>query len=344
MSDPRTWLTGSAIGGLMIWLGALLFWWQRPPNLLATIELLLMLALLVNTPLALSLITGPKVESPSYRWAIHLQPFAALTATWALLSLDGWPAGLLTVPWLIFAGLLALSALLRLSQFRTMPAAGRIRLAAMFYLPIGAAWLLAYQLGLQPLGFRGVIVLLTAVHFHFTGFAATIWVSQIGEHLTQFNRLYSWAAASFVSATPMIAVGITLSPLFEIAGVLLLTGSLLLLALLLYRLVIPQLPNPIGKGLLVGAPLAMLIAITLAVIYGIGEYRQLPLLTIPQMVQWHGWLNAVGFVFCGLLGWRIELFGSPGDVPFLETLKADGARIVQHCAPTQSVGTREWGE
>ena len=65
--------------------------------------------------------------------------------------------------------------------------------------------------------------------------------------------------------------------------------------------------EPLAKLLLAGAPLAMLAAITLAVIYAIGEYRQLQLLTIAQMVQWHGWLNAVGFIFCGLWGWRLLL-------------------------------------
>jgi hypothetical protein len=132
-----------------------------------------------------------------------------------------------------------------------------------------------------------------------------IWASVIGDLLPQPVRFYGWAVGGFVLATPLIAVGITLSPLVEIMGVLLLASSLVGLVFVFYRRVLPTLTAPVAKLLLTCAPLAMGVAITLAVIYGIGEYRQRPLLTIPQMVQWHGWLNAVGFVFCGLLGWRL---------------------------------------
>lgn len=317
MADFRTWLTASASGGCVVWLVAFVLWWQHPLDLLAMVELLLLLAVLVNTPLALSLIHGSETCSFGYQWAMRLQPFAALAVAWALLGTNGWWTGLLLLPWLLFTGLLALSTLQRLHRFPNLSIPERTRMAAMVYLPIGAAWLLAYQVGLQPLGFSGIIVLLTAVHFHFTGFAATIWVSMIGESMANsdryiYRRIYPWATAGFVAATPVIAVGITLSPLIEIIGVLLLTVSLLMLAIVLYRAVLPTVTDQFAKGLLSIAPLAMLAAITLAVIYGIGEYRQVYFLTIPQMVQWHGWLNAVGFVFCGLLGWRSTLRGAAG--------------------------------
>lgn len=307
MTNPTRWLTGSMVGGLLIWLGAFAVWWQRAPDLLATVTLLLLLAILVNTPLALSLIPNAEITSVWYRWALRLQPFAGLAVAWALLAADGWVAVLMAIPWLLFTGMLALSALLRLRRLPNLSTPERIRLAALLYLPIGAAWLLAYQMGIQPLGFTGIIVLLTAVHFHFTGFAATVWASVIGDMLPQPAPFYPWAAAGFVAATPLVAVGITLSPLLEIVGVVLLASSLVGLAFVLYRAVLPTLTDRWAKSLLACAPLAMLAAITLAVIYGIGEYLQVQLLTIAQMVQWHGWLNAVGFVFCGLMGWRLAL-------------------------------------
>ncbi len=305
MRNLRQWLDGSILGGLLVWLGALVCWWPSPPDLLTTVTLLLLLAILVNTPLALSLILTPESDSRWHRWALWLQPFAALAAAWALIGAKHWFTLLLPIPWLLFAGLLALSPLTRLRNWRQLAIPEWIRLAAILYLPIGAAWLFAYRLGLQPLGFSGIIVLLTAVHFHFTGFAAVIWASMIGEIAPQPHRLYPWAAGGFVAATPLIAAGITLSPLIEIVGVLLLASSLVGLAFVLYRSVLPIVTDPLAKLLLICAPLAMLTAITLAVIYGIGEYWQTPLLTIPQMVRWHGWLNAVGFTFIGLLGWRL---------------------------------------
>lgn len=310
--DLHQWLTRSATIGLLIWLGCFTLWWQRPADLLATIALLLLLAILVNTPLALSLIAGAETESSLYRVAIGLQPFAALAVTLAFHLPTGWMSTILVMPWLLFAVLLALSALQRLYQFqqyqfhhKTTPI--WMRLAAMLYLPIGVAWLVAYHLGLQPLGFVGVMVLLTAVHFHFTGFAAIIWASVIGDVSARPIVLYPWLGGGFVIATPLIALGITLSPLIEIVGVLLLASCLVGLTICLYSKVLPELEHPVAKGLLACAPLAMLAAIAMAVIYGIGEYLNLQLLTIPQMVQWHGWLNAVGFLFAGLLGWRMVL-------------------------------------
>ncbi|MEZ4619947.1 MAG: YndJ family transporter [Caldilineaceae bacterium] len=277
MTNPRQWLNRSSIGGALFWLVALGLWWQRPPDLLATVALLLLLAILVNTPLALSLIPKAEMQGRWYGWALWVQPFAALAVAWTLAGTSPRLLTiLLTVPWLLFAGLLALNALTRLPRWRQLPVSARVRLVAMLYLPIGAAWLAAYVLNLQPLGFTGVIVLLTAVHFHFTGFAAMIWVSRIGETLAQPHRLYSWAASGFAIATPVIAIGITLSPLLEILGVILLATSLIGLATLVYRHVLPMVTNPWAKVLLSIAPLAMVAALALAVTYGVGEYRQAP--------------------------------------------------------------------
>ena len=304
MHNPERLLPRSVFGGLLVWLATFGLWWQRPPDLLATVMLLLLLAILVNVPLALSLFTQQETASLWSRWAVTVQPFAALALAAVPIGLPRWAAVTLSALWLLFAGLLALSALLRLPTWWQLSTPVRVRLIAMLYLPIGAAWLVAYQLGLQPLGFSGIIVLLTAVHFHFTGFAATIWTSKIGEWLPT-SRSYPWFAGAFVLATPIIAAGITLSPLLEIVGVLLLTAGLLGLAVLFYRHTLPAVTDWPSRVLLSIAPVAMLVAIALAVTYGMGEYLETSRLTIPQMVQWHGWLNAVGFTFCGLLGWRL---------------------------------------
>ena len=53
----------------------------------------------------------------------------------------------------------------------------------MLYLPIGAGWLVLYRLGVRPLGFADVIVLLTGVHFHYTGFVLPIVAGMVGRWL-----------------------------------------------------------------------------------------------------------------------------------------------------------------
>jgi hypothetical protein len=58
----------------------------------------------------------------------------------------------------------------------------------MLYLPIGGAWLVASRLGIQPLGFGDTIVLLTAVHFHFAGFAAPVLAGLAGRTVAAGTR------------------------------------------------------------------------------------------------------------------------------------------------------------
>lgn len=301
--------------GMASWLVGLLVWSQQASDLLATVGLLLSLAILINVPLALRLILTAAPTTVWLHWALRLHPIAALAGVGLLTTFLGWAPQTFAVPlaliWLLFAGLLGLHALVQLPTWSQRQTPQRLQLIAMLFLPIGAAWLVAFCAGLQPIGFTGIIVLLTAVHFHFTGFAATIWASMLGMHLhtiitsQRTHRLYAWAATGFVSATPLIALGITLSPLVEIVGVFLLTASLITLAFLLYRHGLPQIENRWAQELLAISPLAMIVAIALAVLYGVGEYMQVPLITIPRMVQWHGWLNAVGFTCLGLVGWTL---------------------------------------
>jgi hypothetical protein len=53
------------------------------------------------------------------------------------------------------------------------------------------------------------------------------------------------------------------------------------------------------SGLAVWAPMA------LAVAWAAGQHWDVPALSIPAMVRWHGLPNAVGFVVAGLLAGRI---------------------------------------
>jgi len=47
----------------------------------------------------------------------------------------------------------------------------------------------------------------------------------------------------------------------------------------------------------------------LAVVWAIGEYPLEAFVNIRQMAEFHGVLNAVGFVVCGLLGWSVASSG-----------------------------------
>jgi hypothetical protein len=58
-----------------------------------------------------------------------------------------------------------------------------------------------------------------------------------------------------------------------------------------------------SRVLLVISDLSIGTGMTLAIIYAWGLARGYPTLTIPEMIFWHGTLNAFGFGLCGLVGW-----------------------------------------
>lgn len=65
--------------------------------------------------------------------------------------------------------------LIGLRRLRTRRSLAELCITAGFlYLPVGGFWWLAYKWGWQPLGFSGLIVGLTGIHFHYAGFAAAV--------------------------------------------------------------------------------------------------------------------------------------------------------------------------
>ena len=142
---------------------------------LGVIELLFLFAPLVVVPLGLELARkAVPSRSPGLEDAAQaLQPFAAALLVFSFWTPIGRTALLLAVPWGIVCLLTAVAGLgLLLRRELSLPgiAAGMARAD----LAIAAAWLLSSRLGFHLAGFQEPIVLLTAVHFHYTGFATAL--------------------------------------------------------------------------------------------------------------------------------------------------------------------------
>lgn len=308
----RRWSLGSASGGVGVWLLYLLFDWGRGWNYVTMIERLLLLAVLIYTPLALALVyqwTKSDMPGRPFRLACYLQPVAALGVVAAFTQPAGSSAALLSLPWLGCTALIALSGLRqRWLAHGQHPVHEVVLTIGMLYLPVGASWLFLSRLGVRPLAFPNVIVLLTAVHFHYTGFAVPVITAMTGRFLARTHQLfpaYPWCAGLIVSAMPLIAAGITFSPWLEALGVLVLFSAISGLAGLIGFAVAPQLPSQLARWLLTIAACAMVAAIIPAFIYGAGELVGRSFITIPRMVQIHGFTNAFGFITCGLIGWLV---------------------------------------
>ncbi len=319
----------------ILWAGAGL-WAALATLALATgvygvIETLVMLAVLVVVPLALDLaattlltteITEPTEKSKNpysvfsvrsvvknpLRAAQTLQPFAALAIPIAFLLPTGWPAGALALPWLLVCGFIALSGLLAFYQRRVRSIEDFVTSAGLLMIPIGGMHLVLSRLGQKSAGFGEPIVLLTAIHFHYTAFAAPLMAAQLGKRvraaLAPAFPFYAAAALGLIAATPLTAIGFLFSPLLKVIAATLVCASVMALCPLAL-LIVPNLPTRTAKALVAFSAACGALGMALAAVYASGEFAGKLLVTIPQMAALHGMLNGLGFVTCGLLGWTL---------------------------------------
>jgi hypothetical protein len=246
---PITWSRASTVIGGLIWLqlsGMML----ASGTTMTLIVRLLLLAVLVVTPLALPLAlppAGARYATLAYRAALLAQPFAAALVVVAFLTPVGITAALLASGWLLLTGLVALTGLLRLLSRRSLRADELCIDAGLLYLPVGAAWMLFNRLGFGPLGFGETIVILTAVHFHYAGFAAPILAGLAGRQIATARPalwpMFRLVAAGVIAGIALVATGITLArytPVVEVAAALIFAVSMLMFALLVLLAVVPS--------------------------------------------------------------------------------------------------------
>ena len=81
----------------------------------------------------------------------------------------------------------------------------------------------------------------------------------------------------------------------------------MLIALLSLRFIVPTTTPLLAKGLLVFSNTAVLITMLFAGAYALGAATGGWTITISQMITVHGWVNALAFGLCGLLGWRLKV-------------------------------------
>lgn len=261
------------------------------------IEALLALGMLVVVPLGVRL--HPDLGA---RWS---PPFVAagVLAALSLLLPQGVVAVGLALPWLV----LALVATVICARPWLQERRGLLRaswIAVPGYLAFGAAWLVFDRAGLEPAGVTPPFVILTAVHFHYAGFVAALLVSLLRVRVLDLSpRATAVAVVAVVGAPPIVAAGFALVGVLQIAGALVLTAGLFVLAWLTLRLVVPAASDAMVRALLIVSSVAVLVPMLLAVQWAVGWNFGTPALSIPAMARTHGVLNALGFSLCGVIGW-----------------------------------------
>ncbi len=211
------------------------------------------------------------------------------------------------VPWFAVGCLLAFTNLSRAWSQSSFQAAPICRLAASVYLPVGAVWAFFDQIGFQPLGFSGVIVLLTGVHFHYAGFALPWLTSKLAA--SPGNKLSPLSVWGVILGVPLVAVGITGTQLnlpnwVETAAVTILSGAALAVSYETLRFAGQQ--TGATKILFTLSGCALAGGMALALLYGWRPFLSLSWVTIPVMYTLHGTLNSWGFCLPGILGWKVR--------------------------------------
>jgi hypothetical protein len=240
--------------------------------------------------------------------AVLLQLPCALLLGVAFLLPRGMLAAALSLPWSATTGLLALLGLLRLWEHRRDSLPELCVGLGLVYISIGGLWAVLDRWGARPLQFEPVIVLLTAIHFHYAGFALPVLTGLAMRQVE--GPLPRLAGVGVGVAVPLVAVGITATqlnwgPFLECASACLLASAGVLAACLYIQLARQPSWPPLVRGLWAVSSASLTGSMVLAAAYGVRFYVSIPALDIPWMRAWHGTANALGFALAGLMGWML---------------------------------------
>ncbi|OJH40882.1 hypothetical protein BON30_08140 [Cystobacter ferrugineus] len=309
-------------------------------------ETLFLLAPLVLVPLGLPLTAVPvRSGRPSRLFTLlEVLPLPSALALVPAFALElPWLARVaLGLPYLLFTLCAALHGVVRLAG-RSAFLVEELVIDVALLCPLGGAvWMMTWLGDFSLLGFQGLWVLLTAVHFHFAGFGCLLIAGLLGRLLWSRRtwaprawRLHPVVAVGLMGAFPLLAAGIAGQRALEVLGVSLYVLLLPMLAGLLLVGAAGVDSRGVGRWLLVGSGLAVLGSTTLAGLWGL--LRPSPV-TLPTMLRFHGTLNALGFVGLGVLGLRLlhpVSRANPAGVVFsrLGSRGRTGPRFFERLAP-----------
>ena len=272
---------------------------------LSIFDLLFLLAPWVVVPLTLSLVPAAqgiwlsRISGSVIRYLLF--PGAAL-ATVSFFLRDGRTAGALTCLWLLIGISLAVDGFLRLLRTRLKSFQEFCFAIGEGYALVGALWLLASRMGLQPVGFHEPIVLLTAVHFHYAGLMAAVLAGLAASSTRTPPLLLRIALSCAVLGPALLGLAFLVGPKLKLAAVGLMVIGECGIALGTFRVGLAS-ASKIGGGMLILASGCVIFGMALAGIWAIGEYPLHTFLNLEQMARYHGVLNSVGFGLCSLVGW-----------------------------------------
>jgi hypothetical protein len=177
------------------------------------------------------------------------------------------------------------------------------------FLVVGAAWAIASCGGYPVLGFDPVIVQLTAIHFHYAGFALPVLTLKAVEVTP--GRATNVTLLLILAGVPAVAAGIAArSPSVQVVATSILTAGCMLVAVRQFRAAF-SIDRSVSRTLLALSAVCLVSGMALASLYAVGQWTGRDWIDIPTMIKTHGLVNAVGFAFCGLMGWQCHSAAIP---------------------------------
>jgi hypothetical protein len=308
----RLWNYG-ALAGAILWFVLILAWPGAAVQPFVFVHQLLAVGPLVIVPLALAHLIPDKSWGRGLfaAWAV-----GAVCAAVAVRLPTGIVAACVAGVWVPVTGALALFGARRIwGRFRAGTLGAQLPEAcldaALLYIPVGAIWLVADRGAYGLMGFPALIVVLTAAHFHFAGFAAPVVAGLTGRALPAPGWTWRVAAAAAIAGPPVVAIGISTSPWVEVVGSLVLAGGMALLAVVMI-FVVGRALGGVARVLLTLGALAILATMLLACLYAVGQYIGFQAISIPLMIATHGVANVFGFSVLSLVAYALSVPQAPG--------------------------------
>ncbi|KAB7708676.1 hypothetical protein F9802_00530 [Bacillus aerolatus] len=251
----------------IVGMGLFLFYIFIQWPMLEPAETLLLLSVLLFVPLTQQL-TGrqkrDRTKLPLIGFLSLFYPLAAFSAVFAV-TVD---TALLALIWFVYTLIVSLSGLLPLLEGGVRPISETAIDSGLIYLGLGGFWFFAYTADLSVMHFSKEMILLTAVHFHYSAFIIPVICGLLGRKWQKKSCIYAMITAVIILSPMTIAMGITYSRWIEFLAVFIYAAALYGYGFFVFK---TKFHNKWAKGLLSVSAAVLLITILFSFIYASGR-------------------------------------------------------------------------